>query len=282
MGNAHIPLLKISKLKIDSDKDMNFKSLTNLNKIQSKELQVNESNRYDVIKIIQDGVIKGGLCNFNVDGGDIQLRVNQTAELDQIDTNYPSWALRVASNSDDIAFFRNPPGNSGWELVLKTTGDGLYPGIDNTYDLGSSTLRWADISTIKINTKTLTPGYVIQQTGGSYSDSTDHSFADGEGGIIYSTDITKSDIDQNNYSKIIVEVDAYVDKGNKLLIVKLLDSNGNEIRSGYEDVKNTSTQTKKFEFIIEDPGSNTYTINVITQPVFDSGTLKTTGFRVYW
>ena len=165
VGNAHTPILKISKLKIDSDKDMNFKSLTNLN---------------------------------------------------------------------------------------------------------------------KINTKTIIPGYVIQQTGGSYSDSTSHSFEDGTGGIIYSTNITKSQIDQDNYSKIITEVDAKVDTGYKLLEVKLLDSNKNEIRSGYEVVTNTTTQTKKFEFILEDPESNTYTINVTTQPVFDRGTLTTTGFRVYW
>lgn len=138
------------------------------------------------------------------------------------------------------------------------------------------------LTTTRINTKTVTPGYVIQQTGGSYSDSTSHSFADGTGGIIYSTNITKPDIDSNNYSKIIIEVDAYVNTGNKLLIVKLLDSNGNQIRSGYEDVRNTTTQTKKFEFILEDPTINKYTIKVITQPVFDSGTLTTTGFRVYW
>lgn len=269
-----------SGVNIDTDKDMNLKSLTNLNKIQSKEIEVNKSNSYDAIKIIENGIVKAGLCNFRGAGGDIQLRVNQTAELGQINTNYSSWALNITGRSDYISFFRNPPGDLGWKMVLKTTGDGLYPGLDNTYVLGSSTLRWADISTIKINTKTVTPGYVIQQTGGSYSDSTSHSFADGTGGIIYSTDITKSDIDQNNYSKIIVEVDAYVDKGNKLLIVKLFDSNGNQIRSGYENVRNTTTQTKKFEFILEDP--NTYTIKVITQPVFDSGTLTTTGFRVYW
>ncbi len=73
---------------------------------------------------IGEGNQAGFLVGFDVAGGDIQLRSNITQDGVLIDNSKASWALRVSGGTDDIGFFRAPPGSNSFATVMRVISTG--------------------------------------------------------------------------------------------------------------------------------------------------------------
>jgi len=139
-------------------------------------ISVDSNGRCNVIKMSVAGVDKGVICVYNVDGGDIQFRVNADVTNTLFDPNYPSWTIRVSGKFDAVDFLRKTS-TTGYVYVLRVTSGDIMsyrtvrPASDNAYDLGNESYRWRngyfagflDVGSLRIGgTEVITSGRVLQ------------------------------------------------------------------------------------------------------------------------